>query len=433
MSPSKRRKAPPTQRAILVSSLRINKRKVPTVDGGGRAVLERCQVGKSNGLASGGPDGIPFSVGISRSKSSAMGPATSVTRVTDQGIWIESDVPLADTLQWSIPLRLVRAVAVGEALVLGGVSPRLASNLATIRDIYAAWIAGHEIPLSFERSSDAAAPHSGVSLFFACGVDSFYSLVKHRDEIDNLILVHGFDVPVADTTTFALVEAQARDVARLFGKRLILARTNLHWERPEMPCGWGRYHGAALAAVALALAPNHGKVYIASSYSYADLHPWGSHPLLDPLWSTEAVQIVHDDLETRIDKLRLLVQYPEVLARLRVCWQNVGKYNCGCCEKCIRTMLALRALGVDHCAVFPDTLTPELVRQQELNDDAVLYWRELLCPGLPPALYAAVQSAVHSHDAGLPPRTGTWKREVKRCLVAIRRSTRVLMSVADRS
>ena len=69
-----------------------------------------------------------------------MGPATSVTRVTDQGIWIESDVPLADTLQWSIPLRLVRAVAVGEALVLGGVSPRLASNLATIRDIYAAWI-----------------------------------------------------------------------------------------------------------------------------------------------------------------------------------------------------------------------------------------------------------------------------------------------------
>ena len=207
-----------------------------------------------------------------------MGPATSVTRVTDQGIWIESDVPLADTLQWSIPLRLVRAVAVGEALVLGGVSPRLASNLAIIRDIYAAWIDGHEIPLSFERSSDVAASHSGASLFFACGVDSFYSLIQHQDEIENLVVVHGFDVPVADTTTFALVEAQARDVARLFRKRLIAVRTNSHWDRPEMPCGWGMYHGAALAAVALALAPNHGKVYIASSYSYAGPAPLGIAP-----------------------------------------------------------------------------------------------------------------------------------------------------------
>ena len=60
-----------------------------------------------------------------------------MNRVTDQGIWIESDVPLADTAQWSIPLRLVKAVAAGEAAELGVVSPLLASNLETIRDIYA--------------------------------------------------------------------------------------------------------------------------------------------------------------------------------------------------------------------------------------------------------------------------------------------------------
>ncbi len=362
-----------------------------------------------------------------------MGPATSVGRVTDQGIWIESDVPLAGTLEWSIPLRLVRAVAEGEAADLGSVSPRLASNLLTIRDIYAAWIGGHRVPLSFERSSVSAASHGGVSLFFSCGVDSYYSLIKQRDEIENLILVHGFDVPLADTITFALVEAQARDTAGLFGKRLIVVRTNSHWEQPAVPGGWRMYHGAALAAVAHALAPNHGMVYIAGSYSYADLHPWGSHPLLDPLWSSDAVQIVHDGVAARTDKLRVLVQYPEVLARLRVCWENVGQYNCGRCEKCVRTMLALRALGVDRCSAFPDTLTPELVRRQELNDDSVLYWRELLDPGLPPALYAAVRSAIHSYDAGMPPRTGTWKREVKRCLFAIRQSARVLKSDADRS
>jgi pyruvyl transferase EpsO len=161
------------------------------------------------------------------------------------------------------------------------------------------------------------------------------------------------------------------------------------------------YHGAAMAAVAYALAPNHGKVYIASSNSYVDLHTWGSHPLLDPLWSTEAVQIVHDGGETRMNKLRALVQYPEAVARLRVCWRNPGSFNCGHCEKCVRTMLALRALGVERCAAFPDILTPNLVSQQNLDRYTVRIWRELLGAGLPPNLNAAVRSAMPSSIRGL--------------------------------
>jgi hypothetical protein len=356
-----------------------------------------------------------------------------MNRVTDRGIWIESDVPLADTPQWSIPLRLVKAVAKGEAENLGSVPPLLGSNLETIRDIYAAWIdGGHQVPLNFQPSPDGAPAASGVSLFFSGGVDSFYSLIKHRDEVENLVLVHGFDVPLADTKTFALAEAQALEAARLFGKRLIVARTNLHFEQPAIPCSWGMYHGAALAAVAHALTPNHGKVHIASSYSYADLHPWGSHPLLDPLWSTETVQVVHDGGETRIDKLRSLIQHPEVLAKLRVCWENPEKYNCGLCEKCVRTMLGLRALGVDHCAAFPDTLTPELVRQQRLSHDSALFWRELPCPGLPPAYQAAVKSAIHSCDAGLPPRSGKLKREINRWRFALLHAAGALMSPISR-
>jgi hypothetical protein len=354
-------------------------------------------------------------------------------RVADRGIWIESELPLAGTSQWSIPLRLVKAVAEGEAANLGSVSPRLAANLETIRDIYAAWIPGHKIPLCFDLSSDASAPAGGVSLFFSCGVDSFYSLIKHRDEVENLVLISGFDLPLADVETAAKVEAQARYAASLFGKRLIVARTNPHFEQPSVPGGWEMCHGAVLAAVAHALGPVHGKVYIASTYSFADLHVWGSHPLLDPLWSTEAVQIIHDGGETRLNKLRVLVNHPEVLARLRVCWEQRGNNNCGLCEKCVRTMLGLRALGVDRCTAFPDTLTPELVRQQGLNHDSVLFWRELLCPGLPSALHAAVKSAIHSYDAGLPSRTGKPKREIKRWLYAGRNAGRALMSPLDRS
>jgi len=363
-----------------------------------------------------------------------------MNRVTNQGIWIESDVPLVDSQEWSLPLRLVKAVVEGEIAHMGSVPPRLASNLETIRDIYAAWIPGHRVPLNFNISSDAVIAAKGVSLFFSGGVDSFYSLIRHRDEIDNLVLIHGFDIPLAETKTFELALEQARDAARLFSKRLIVIRTNLHWEEsslykdaPRIPFGWGMYGGAALAAVAYALAPNHGKIYIASGYSYADMQPCGTSPLLDPLWSTEAVKIVHDDGQTRMDKLRILVQHFEVLEMLRVCWENLGVNNCGLCEKCIRTMLGLRALGVDHCAAFPDTLTLKLVRSQSLNHSAVPLWRELLCADLPPDLHAAVRSAVHSYETGLPVRTGHFKRGVKRWLYAARNAGRALMAPIDPS
>jgi hypothetical protein len=362
-----------------------------------------------------------------------------MNRVTDQGIWIESDVPLVNSQEWLIPLRLVKAIAEGEPVNLGSVSPRLAGNLETIRDIYAAWIPGRKIPLEFELSSDVAAPGKCVSLFFSGGVDSFYSLIMHRDEVENLILIHGFDIPLAETKTFELALEQAREAARLFSKRLIVAKTNLHWEEsslyidaPRIPCGWAIYWGAALAAVAYALAPNHRKIYIASSTSYANLHPDGSHPLLDPLWSIEALQIVHDSPESRIDKLCVVVQYPEALSRLRVCWENLGVNNCGLCEKCVRTMLGLRALGVDRCVAFPDTLTPQLVSRQSLSNRCVGYWRELLCAGLPPDLHTAVQSAIHSYETGLPVRTGHFKREVKRWLYALRNAGKTLMSPVDR-
>jgi hypothetical protein len=363
-----------------------------------------------------------------------------MNRVTDQGIWIESDVPLVNLQEWSLPLRLVKAVAEGIPANLDRVSPRLAGNLETIRDIYAVWIPGHKIPLNFELSSDTAVPEKGVSLFFSGGVDSFFSLIKHRDEIDNLVLIHGFEVPLAETKTFELALEQAREVARLFSKRLIVVRTNLHWEEsslykdpPRIPFDWEMYGGAALAAIALALVPMHRKVYIASTYPYADLHPHASHPLLDPLWSTEAVQIVHDGGETRLNKLRVVIQYPEALSRLRVCWENLGNYNCGLCKKCIVTMLELRALGVDRCAAFPDTLTPELVRAQELyNSSSIWHWRDLLRSDLPPSLHAAVRSAIHSYETGLPPRTGKWKRGVKRWLYAARNAGRALMAPIDR-
>ena len=72
-----------------------------------------------------------------------------------------------------------------------------------------------------------------------------------------------------------------------------------------------------------------------------------SHPALDPLWSTEAVEVVHDGAETRrVDKVAALAASPLALRYLRVCWENRGgAYNCGRCGKCMRTMVDLDLAG----------------------------------------------------------------------------------------
>lgn len=344
------------------------------------------------------------------------------------GVFIESDAPLAETNDWQVPLVLAKAMMAGTAVEFAeAISGQLKANLDMIQELLASWVEGArrvEVKAPVTRRT----PARGVSLFFSGGVDSFYSLVKHRDEVENLILVHGFDIPLADEKTFALTLAQARGVADAFGKRLVVVRTNLHWEQ-AIPFAWTWYHGPSLAAISHALAPIHQKVYIASSHSYGELHPWGSNPLLDPLWSSEAVRVVHDGGERRVDKLRELGAHPEALSRLRVCWENLGDYNCGVCEKCVRTMVALKGLDVPYTPPFPDTLTPAAVRRLELSPAALIFWRELMTLPLPPDIRAAAESAMTSAEYRLPPRTGTLKREVKRMLYAGREILKVLSAL----
>jgi hypothetical protein len=127
-----------------------------------------------------------------------------------------------------------------------------------------------------------------------------------------------------------------------------------------------------LASIALLLAPQFRRVYIPSSHSYAQLFPWGSHPLLDPLWSIEGTEIVHDGCEaSRVEKVKYLASCDVAIKHLRVCWENRnGAYNCGQCEKCLRTMVSLRIAGVlNRSAAFARQLDLEAVARLALPDD----------------------------------------------------------------
>ncbi|WP_181309520.1 hypothetical protein [Nocardioides campestrisoli] len=225
-------------------------------------------------------------------------------------------------------------------------------------------------------------PAEGVGCLFSGGVDSFYSVLRNRDRISHLIFVSGFDIALTDEELIARTLRELRQAASALALPLVEIRTNLKSLGDEESLLWGKhYHGAALGAIAQFLAPTIGTVIVPSSYSFADLHPWGSHPELDPLWSSARVTLEHDGVEkTRPEKVSLLSKHQVALDHLRVCYRNPeGAYNCGKCEKCIRTIINLRVVGaVGRCRTLPANVTPEQLRELRVDTGGALFVHENL-------------------------------------------------------
>jgi len=117
----------------------------------------------------------------------------------------------------------------------------------------------------------------------------------------------------------------------------------------EKPYGnlWREFgHGGALAAVAHLLSTVLIEVRIASILDYENLFPWGSHPLIDPLFSSSNLSVIHiGAVWSRVEKTRLISDFDEALATLHVCYKLGDSANCSHCSKCVRTMLTLECLG----------------------------------------------------------------------------------------
>jgi hypothetical protein len=204
-----------------------------------------------------------------------------------------------------------------------------------------------------------------VAAFFSGGVDSFFTILRCRDTappaerapIDDLITVWGFDVPLDRRDAFARLRDRHELVANELGKHFIDVATNLRSTR------WGSTqwtylaHGAALASVALSLERRFRTVYIAGSGSYRDLHPWGSHWVTDPLFSTWRTDFVFDaGGYLRTEKIEYLADHAPALGSLHVCFDTESDENCGVCGKCQRTILVLELCGaLQRCGTFPST------------------------------------------------------------------------------
>ncbi|HEU4647537.1 MAG TPA: hypothetical protein VFS33_00660 [Gemmatimonadales bacterium] len=283
---------------------------------------------------------------------------------------------------------LVPAMVAGATLEIDApVSRRLLRRIGQIQDVLTCWYPErHRIDVVAPVRAASLTPVEGargVGAFFSGGVDSCYTLIKSHlgwpslaDPITHLVFVKGFDATLANADGLGASAMHLQRIAAEYGRALITIETNL---RDVAVAPWGEmFHGPALAAVAHCLAPGLHTMLIPASYTYDELGmPWGSHPMLDELWSSESMHVVHDGAEaSRIGKLDALIHHaPRLVDRLRVCWAGNagGPTNCGRCRKCIRAMIVLGALGyLGKTPSFPAELPANYARRYGPEDVTVL-------------------------------------------------------------
>jgi len=328
-----------------------------------------------------------------------------VTRVVDRGVsrvvaevggislWFESsDVELAPAAEAFSSSLLIPALQHGETLTMEDeVSPVWLSNVRSLLPILSRWWSYPVIEPGL-RSGPLGGrdPAPGTALCFSGGVDSFFTLLRSGLRIDLLVTVLGFDVPLNDVVRFRAIEASVKEIAHETNVRPVFIRTNIREHPGVSAVSWERAHGGALAAIGHLLRDVAGRLLISSSYAYGYENPWGSHWMIDHLWSSDRLQVTHVGAEHRREgKLRAIAGEALLNRHLRVCWENRQPTgNCSVCEKCVRTRLVLADCGeLANYAVFLgdrslvrdlDALPP-LPREREtyrrLLESSNLSWR----------------------------------------------------------
>lgn len=327
-------------------------------------------------------------------------------------VYFETDEAFAEGLSCNPHAFLVGCVIpamhYGEERVFmdAEICPVLRDGLITAMSLLRHWYYDPDRPLvRIEAStrSDLPTPRTPerAGFFFSGGIDSFATLranrlgfpLEHPWSIKDGLLVYGLELDAPEA--FGHVVHSLSEVAREAGITLVPAYTNLYLNYRQEDAGDGfdfwtdEFEAAALSAVAHAFSRRLSVVSLASSLDIPHLRPHGSHPLLDPKYSTGDLRIRHDGITlSRLAKTKLVAEWDVALQHLRVC--NVynryqpDRLNCGECRKCVQTMLTLLVLGVlDQTRAFPrDDISEELLlaRARPVTPYQASSYQELIAP-----------------------------------------------------
>ena len=211
-----------------------------------------------------------------------------------------------------------------------------------------------DVPVAPAQRGTAVAACSG-------GVDSGFTIWRHHRELAGrntrrlkaAVFVHGLDIPLNRSREYESAARSAEAAMASIG--LPFARVRTNW-RERASRVWTMEFGAGLTACLRNWQGDVDSALMGSDEDYAHLViPWGTNPITCALLSSPDFEVVWDGGGYgRTAKVEGISDWPEALDNLRVCWQNASETaNCGRCEKCIRTKLNFRALGLPLPSSLP--------------------------------------------------------------------------------
>ena len=284
---------------------------------------------------------------------------------------------------------LLPALHLGEKrlFIEGEVCPFLKEGIGVAMKILSHWTNGkyRQIPVeACVRKAIVIPQPLRTGMVMSGGMDSLAALrlnrlhypKDHPAYVKDSFFLHGFDIGgVIERGMKYHVFDRALDaiskITRDAGTKLIPVYTNIRHLCDERALWLDSFFGAVLAAMAHSFSARINLMFIGSSYDIPNLHPCGSHPLLDPEYSSYGMRIRHRDYElSRLEKVKVVSEWDAAFQNFRVCLANVSdQLNCGKCEKCVRTMTELTALGVLHKtrAFEADDVTPEDISQYDIT------------------------------------------------------------------
>ena len=262
-----------------------------------------------------------------------------------------------------------RAVAIE---VNGTVSQRFLEGTERVQHVFRSWKPNYgQIEIRNVQAQPSSRNQNGKrGVFFSGGLDSYHTFLFHLEEISAFIYLEGFDIPLEEQSMRKKMVDNCRFIGQQFKKQPIILETNAR-QFVENFVTWSYSHGSVMGSAGLLFMPEYERLYVAGAGNPADRDPFGSHPDLDPNWSTEILEFIHESEFDKIEKCRLIGEYEVALKTLHVCLRFPEKgLNCGECEKCLRSQVYLQAAGAaERCTAFPNSLDLRQLGHLKVHQD----------------------------------------------------------------
>jgi hypothetical protein len=244
--------------------------------------------------------------------------------------------------------------------VRGTVSPRLAYHLEEYQYLLKFRFPEniHQVEIDYEKLKAMETIPSGVGTTFSGGIDSTFTLWKHLPQnqpdrgfqVTHGVFTKGFDILHREKDNYLWLYHRYQQHLTDLSIDLIPLETNI-FSIIHHRLSIYQFYGPLVVCMGLSLAELFQRFYIPSSgdYDYLEKVSYTSDPFADRLLSTDTLQVIHHgSTHRRVEKVEELADWDIPQNLLWVCIRDKREkesWNCSRCEKCVRTMIALYALG----------------------------------------------------------------------------------------